>query len=516
MRPRVLLHLARADFVERSRGYGFLIILCLSLYLGYAINMGQIVLRFNTCAEIFDSAWAGIIAAIAINFFLGFFGFYLVKGSIERDRRTGVGQIMAATPMQRIEYVFGKWLSHFMVLGALVIVLALTTVLIQSGRTDGLHPLSLLVPFLGLTLPFMALVAAAAVLFETLPGISGGLGNLLYFFLFVGLLVSVTSPARGQAGLLSEPSGIRILLQEIKSAGLDCGGAASLAELTDAPVPPVRFDGLAWDAHVTLSRLILFGIALALTAASGLLFDRFDRSASGAGHTRPRQAPAGSSDQAAEPARRPARLSPLATHVRQNNLPGLILAEVRLMLKGNHWLWYGGAAGIWLFSVMASTTYITLWLIIAALWPVLLWSKMGGRETYHRTNQIVFSSPHPLTRLLLAAWIAGVLVTMLLWSGAGLNFLLHGATTNLAALFVGALLVPAAALACGAWTGSSKVFEVVYLVAWYAGIANRLPDLDYLGLTPGAIALRYPPWLLAGVVICLALAFAGRRRRIRI
>jgi hypothetical protein len=61
-----------------------------------------------------------IIAA----FFIGWFGFYLVKGSVARDRETGVGQIMATTPLTRPLYTLGKWISNFAVLMLMVVILA--------------------------------------------------------------------------------------------------------------------------------------------------------------------------------------------------------------------------------------------------------------------------------------------------------------------------------------------------------------------------------------------------------
>jgi hypothetical protein len=37
-------------------------------------------------------------------------------------------------------------------------------------------------------MPLMALVAAIAVLFEAIPFLSGGFGNIVYFFLFIMML----------------------------------------------------------------------------------------------------------------------------------------------------------------------------------------------------------------------------------------------------------------------------------------------------------------------------------------
>ena len=56
-----------------------------------------------------------MMAMIAVTW-VPLFGFWFVKNAIERDERTGVGPILAATPMTRVTYVLGKALSHFVVL----------------------------------------------------------------------------------------------------------------------------------------------------------------------------------------------------------------------------------------------------------------------------------------------------------------------------------------------------------------------------------------------------------------
>jgi hypothetical protein len=98
---RVVYHLARADFLERVRRYSFLIMLGLMLFLGYQVAAGNMTVALDDYRGEFNSAWVGASMAFFASFFLGIFGFYLVKGSVARDRETGVGQIMAATPMTR-------------------------------------------------------------------------------------------------------------------------------------------------------------------------------------------------------------------------------------------------------------------------------------------------------------------------------------------------------------------------------------------------------------------------------
>src|SRR5436305_10011512 len=65
-----LYQLVRADLLERSRRYSFLVTLGLVLYLGYAANTGQILLRREHYRGILNSAWVGIVMALVVNFFL--------------------------------------------------------------------------------------------------------------------------------------------------------------------------------------------------------------------------------------------------------------------------------------------------------------------------------------------------------------------------------------------------------------------------------------------------------------
>jgi len=57
-------------------------------------------------------------------------------------------------------------------------------VILQLVRGDGggLEPGKLLGPFIWVALPAMAMTAAVAMLFETIPLLRGGVGNVAYFF----------------------------------------------------------------------------------------------------------------------------------------------------------------------------------------------------------------------------------------------------------------------------------------------------------------------------------------------
>jgi hypothetical protein len=77
------------------------------------------------------------------------------------------------------------------------------------------------------------------------------------------------------------------------------------------------------------------------------------------------------------------------------------------------------------------------------------------------------------------------------------------------------LFIPSLALALTIWSGSSKLFEVVYLALWYFGPMNQiLPQADFIGAS-GAVAGTAVAYLLAAFAL-LGAAFLGRQRQLHI
>jgi hypothetical protein len=94
------------------------------------------------------------------------------------------------------------------------------------------------------------------------------------------------------------------------------------------------------------------------------------------------------------------------------------------------------------------------------------------------------------------------------------NLILAGDWLHLLAWGTGALFIPTLALALGVWSGSSKLFEVVYMLWWYAGPINRVESLDFMGTGSN---LQLSRVLINGLltILLLALALIGRKRQIK-
>ena len=512
----VIYHLARADFLERVRRYSFLVMLGAVLFLGYQAAIGNISVQLGDYRGEFNSAWVGSMMAIIASFFLGWFGFYLVKGSVARDRQTGVGQIMATTPLTRPLYTLGKWLSNFAVLISTVAILAIVGVAIQllAGESDRFDFIAFTAPFLFVALPMLALTAALAVTFECIGFTQAGFGNILYFFLF-GLVISV-AVSSGKTNPFLDPLGFHALSdsmgQAAKAVFPDYDGSFVLGS-TGTPITGLfPWSGVDWTYSIVLTRMMFLGLGIILALISSIFFDRFDPS-----RRKPRQTKSAASLVGPEPAptkqtSSPSiRLTPLTKSASHFPFIRILVSELKLLLKGKHWWWYAVAGGLFIVSLISKPEDVRAFVLpITWLWPILIWSKLGGREIRHNTQQMVFSSAAPLVRQLPASWLAGFSIALLTGGGAALKLSIAGDGVGLLPWISAALFIPSFALAAGVWSNSNKLFEVAFVAMWYLAM-NGLPEFDFFGANSSGNPGFYIPLSLALILA----AFIGRARQLQ-
>ena len=508
---RVLYHMAKADFLERVRRYSFLLTLGFAGLLASGVYRGDIVLILGKYRGAPNSAWFGAFLAIVATTFLSIVGFYIVKNSIERDEQTHVGRILAATPLSRFAYTGGKTISNFVVLASMVVVLGVGAALLQHAQgSETIEWWQLVSPFLLIALPAMATVAALAVLAETIPGLRGGLGNVVYFFFWNALvLTAFIGSAVDFTGLGLYMRSMGDVLRQIdpsytNSFTLQIGPDKTITQ-------EFQYNGLHWSGVMVMQRLLWVAIAFAIASAAATLFHRFDPAKESQKGKKDEDAvpDAVSQTRAESVPTNWVHLTPLAgAGTVSGSLTALVKAELRLMMKGVSKWWYLVALALWIVSIATPLRVSRNLLAVIWIWPLLLWSKMATRETLHQTSALIFSSVQSLARQFPAMWLAGVMVALVTGSGVALRLLMAADAPGFAAWLAGALFIPTLALALGAWSGTSKTFEAIYTAWWYTGPGNHIPFIDFMGTTARS-SQPLPYFLLAATL--LLIAFAGRR-----
>jgi hypothetical protein len=555
----ILYHIVRADFYERFRRYNVLIIIGLTILLTalYLPPQGVGRLSFNVGGYrgVYNSAWVGATVTVLTVIFMSLPGFYLVKNAISRDVRTGVGQIIATTSLSKFQYISGKMISNWVFLAAMsgVAMIAAMGIQLLRGEVLRISLYGYLLPYLLLALPMMALVAAVAVLFESISWLRGGFGNIVFFFLFLmsywmmAALSFAALPTTAGAGspsipLIPEPTGALEIFRSISASGMELipeyQGGLDLGNPFQVygAINTFVWNGVVWSVPSILGRLFWVGIAVGIASLAATFFDRFDPS-SLAIHVRSKETlPRSELDsKLAQPSSLGTltivALSTTASHASRTSIfLHIVASELRLMLKGRRWWWYAVALGLIVVALLlpvAESRQIVLPFVY--IWPLLIWSQLGNREILNRTDQLIFSAPFPLRRQLIATWAAGFFLALIVSSGVILRLILSSDWNVILSVVVAAAFIPAAALALGIWTAGSKLFEVVYLLLWTLGPMNQMMAaldfplvtdqflaFDYIGSSDAAISEGMPLYYTIFTIILLVLAFIGRKRQLQV
>jgi hypothetical protein len=527
---------ALADFRERRRRPAYLVVLLGTLALGLlAAPLGDAdfqIFQMGDYRGLYTSGYVGVVTALGGAVWLALAGFSITRGSVPKDERTGVGQILAATPLSRLSYLLGKFLSNLLVLGSMLLALALTAVGTQllKGESYRVDVVRLLIPFVLITLPLLALVAACAVLLDTVPGLRGGTGALVWFAVWLGGIMMAQSA--GGYDLLS----MGRVSDSMRTAIVESGASEKAAEavrfgvgLTASDKELVVFDwaglgpGDLGDGLLANTVLLLAGAVL-LAAVAALWFRRFDPAApsggaaallagagsAGTGTAGTKDAadtapgPDGPEDRLAGRGASfdldPARMTP----VRHGGSFALAAAgELRVLLQGIRPWWWAGMAAIAVVSVLVDRENVVVpMLALAMLWPVLIWSRMGNHADAGNVDDLLAACPGAKRRLF-AGLLAGVVLALVAAAVPLLRLALAGDTGAVAAGLGGVLLVPSLALLCGVASLGPRLFQALYPLLWYA-MFNGIPELDFLGSNPSE-----GPSPLLVMAVALALALLG-------
>ena len=474
------LGIAAADAAERTRRFAFLIAIAAALYAGYLyvpdVHSWYATVAIHRHRGIYDSAFLGAAIAILTSSFLGLVGFYIVRGSVERDPTLEVDGIVCASPVRRATFLFGKFFSNLAVLCAIAAISFVAAMVMQElrGQDRRLDVFAYAVPFVLISVPAMAAIAAAAIAFDVIKPLRGALGSVLYVFLWTALIAVPTSSTHGESISPFDPLGMTTVSASLVASARDAypqdrsndvviGGEA----VPKGGMTPYRFEGMRWTPATIAMRLGWLAIAMLLVLAVSPFFDRFSREAAG---TR--------------------RLGPSLDVTRiVPNIPALrvVRAEFALLVNGASIWWLAGAVALAIATGLAPLDATTRFILpIAFIWPLERLSALGARERRWNVADILSATRGFAGRTLLVQWAAGTLLGSLICSGYVARLAFTGHPLPALACVAAVAATTAAALALGTISGASRFFEAGYLLVWYLGPINHLGFLDFSAATLSA------------------------------
>ena len=511
-----IFSIVKADYLQRTRSYAFLITLAITVYIAYlfvpAHTAGYTTLSVPGYKAAFNAAWVGYVSAIMTTVMLSFYGFLLVNNSIKKDIETEVGLIIATSQMTNFQYLLSKHISNYLVLLSITACIIVTSMVMFFVRGEG-HPFILghfIWPYVIFALPALFLVAALAVVAEVFLGKRSILQFIIYFFLCGAVIGGINTTNKDGKNDIFDPFGLSTMTNSVKNQ-LNSTYKEEIDEVSfgfifkkPEPFQSFEWQGLKWKSSFLFSRLLWICLALGLVYFSSFFFHRFDFN----------QAPVKGKKKRLE--KEHAVLQPVkSAGINMSLLPPMIAdysilpfikTELLLLVrKGNKWFWLVNGA-LWL-----STFFVPLPVAHTYLLPVLWflqvsrWSDIATREKTGRLHYFTYASYRPLFRMLPAQILAGIVLAILLALPVMLRYTFLLDYHIVGYILNGSFLVVLSAIFLGMISGGKKLFEISFFLLTYA-VLNQLPSADYLGTMPHESENNY---MLIIFLINAALAFTS-------
>jgi hypothetical protein len=447
----------------------------------------------------------------------GLGGFYLARGRMAEDLRSGTGGVIGATPASNAVLLLGRWLGAVAYLGALVTALAGAILVLHLVRGSGpIEPLVYAETYLLTQVPMILFVASCAILFDAVPLLLGKVGDILYFILWMMQLALLTESAEGVTTadnplLLFDFNGMVTAVSAL-SAMLNTTSLSVGASDFNPSLPALVLQGDAWRAADWGRRGITCVLALLPLLPAALLFHRFSPDRVKAGKAAQRRTPLQVADQLLRPLSRAVR--PLfGVAARLPGMPGQVLGDIALTLA------------------MSPTTVLTLLLALAgtilapaaqlggvmifcvAAWALAI-SDLHTRDYQADMEGLTGAVPGGAGRRYLRQWAAVIVLGLAYMGMAALRWSMDEPVRALAVL-TGVLALGSFASLAGLASRTSRTFIALFMFALYVATnARDLPRLDAVGFNGVANAGSVLTYAIAGLA-ALAAGHAINSRRAR-
>ena len=523
---RYIYSIIKADYLQRTRSYSFLITLAITIYAAYSFvpppTASYTTLNVVGYKGVYNSAWVGNVSAMMTTVMLSLYGFFLVTGGIKKDIDTEVGLIVATTPISNFGYLLSKFLSNFVVLVTIMGCTFVVSIAMFFVRSSG-YPFiisSFIVPFLVLSLPALLLVSAIALIGEVFLGRRSLLQYIMFVFLFGAMMAHTNGEKNDTIAVITDPFGLRTMVTSIKTlvnntyhTHID-SVSFGFTFNRKAGFKTFEWNGVVWTNIFLLSRLLWVAVSVGLVYLSSFFFHRFD-------FKQPLSRKKKKTDTVTDvaetaPLTRTGFSVALLPQITANySIIPFIKTELLLLVrKGSKWFWLISAGG-WISMLFVPLTIAHLY-ILPILWflQVTRLSELSTKEKTNRLHYFTYASYKPLQRMLPAQIIAGVLLSIALALPlmARYAFALNGyAMFN---ILNGAVFIVFVAVCLGIVSGGKKLFEILFFLLTYIVTQSAKPA-DYLGAMQHDSTLLYVAVMLGLNVFLLTVSFMVRSYQAR-
>lgn len=378
-------------------------------------------------------------------------------------------QISDVAPHSRIMTSLGRWVADTAALWMLLVALTIAGLIIGLFRLQG--PSDIFQTSVALWLPAapaLALVAAIRIVLDARNMTRGWLGDVIFFFAWVFLMVM------GIVGSSDPQSGLMVARPLTDAFGF----TAPVVNSVDYPVNAVTIGGAtarldsvpinAWqsvtDTAYIGARLVWLAISMSLVVFAGLVW--------GPMKTRLPKLSKRAAQLAAMPRvsmsdtvfKAPAAVKAL----RGIHVPAVLFSEIKLMLKSKAWLLFLGVAAI-MGAILPFRTMAGPAILLALIFPLTEASSRWQAKSTGQYLETLGTNANLRTGLLYVASISVALAVML---PVLLRTIAAGEFQWLPHIGMIVFAAPALIIAAGRLTRSAVAGRMIMLIIWYVYLSS--------------------------------------------
>ncbi len=459
--------IAKSDFKERSRRFSFLALCALSVLAAFLFvpnseaEMTSIAVDVDYFLQGTNWSWIPMASALCTGMLLPVAGFFYLRNTLSFDRKTGMIDLIYTSPVSKVSYLAGKYISNFSLLAlvlAVVVVSSFCMTLMHypDSGFSVLHFLSFFISILpGIFLcSALALAAEAVPLFRSRSG--SWLAGVLFFILYIICIFSLVDDSPGVMTRFFDMTGFVWLKDSIdRSVYSVTGCPAHVAlgvhqdiEINHWQMSELFFMPLYLTKNRVFEKSVMIAAGIMTGIAASVILPRYESS-------------------------RKRRLIS-EKEERKSNGHGMFVTEVILTLRNCSALWALVMSGLWLSMFLADrkTARGTLW-VLAMMWSCPLYADYGCREKKYNMDTLLPTFCHARSRQMLVRWCAGGMYSVLISMPVILREAAAGEWAGAVAGILSAVVIPALSIVLGWVSGSERAFEIVFLVIGYWMLNSR-------------------------------------------
>jgi hypothetical protein len=508
-----LAAIVRADVLIRLRRPSTAVVFVLLSFLPYLWipdpSTGRTLIDIAGRRALYNSAAIGMATAVLGTMFIGLAGFYVISNAVKRDVLSRCGFVIASTTMRGSEYILGKFAGNVVFLSLFTLGFMATSMAMVLVRGEApLEPLVFARQYLLLLPPAIVAVSALAILFECTPLLRSKFGDVVYFFLWMGLMGTVATMTEKNIGggwpAYFDVSGLGFMLQQLKTHYHTNSLSIGASEF-DPTKAPLIFPGLQWGWQWVMPRIVSTLWPMSLLAVARLFFHRFDPA-------RVRSMP-NEKARTSWLGRFNALSKPIARlFVRLGNavaaLPGVPLLVRTAMTDALATIAQFPLATIAMIGFALGSlgtnakSHFEGMLPFAFAACAIALADIACREKRAGTTALIYATPGLRAKFVL--WkFASTLLVAIAFLGIPVARAIALRPTSALPLLVSLLFLSAASTTLGIVSSNPKTFIVGFLTFWYIalndkGATHGLDFADWFGRNTPSVAIAY-----AGVALAL-------------